>query len=129
MKRLTILHDTGCAFCRRCVAWLKTQPKYLELEFLAVDSPLVANRYPGLKTELLKKELTVVDDEGGVYYAENAYVICLYALRTYREWSVRLSNPAARPLVRRAMHAVTEHRHALSELFRNHELGHRRQSG
>lgn len=117
MKRLTILHDPDCAFCRRCVEWLKAQPKYLELEFLVVDSPLVESRYPGLKAELLKKELTVVDDEGGVYYGENAYVISLYALRRYREWSIRLSNPRARPFVRKALHAVTEHRHTLSELF------------
>lgn len=117
MKRLTILHDTSCPFCCRCVEWLKAQPKYLELEFLAADSTLVEYRYPGLKTEFLKKELTVIDDAGGVYYGENAYVICLYALRKYRHWSVRLNNPGARPFVRKALQAVTEHRHILSELF------------
>lgn len=117
MKRLTILHDTSCAFCRRCVEWLKAQPKYLELEFIPADSSLVEYRYPELKTEFLKKELTVIDDEGGVYYGENAYVICLYALRKYRKWSVRLGNPGTRPFVRKALQAVTEQRHTLSELF------------
>lgn len=117
MQRLTILHDTGCAFCRRCVAWLKEQPKYLEMEFLPLDAPLVRQRFPELNAALLKSELTVVDDEGGVYYGENAYVICLYGLRDYREWSARLSRPGARPFVRKALHAVTQHRHTLSELF------------
>lgn len=117
MQRLTILHDPDCAFCRRCVEWLKEQRQSLELEFLPVDSALVLKRFPELKTALLKSELTVVDDEGGVYYGENAYVICLYALRDYREWSVRLSRPGARPFVRKALHAVTQHRHTLSELF------------
>lgn len=117
MERLTILHDRDCGFCRRCVEWLKAQPKHLELEFLPADSPLVAQRFPELKRALLKSELTVIDDEGGVYYSENAYVICLYALRDYREWSIRLSHPGARPFVRKALNAVTQHRHTLSELF------------
>lgn len=117
MERLTILYDTDCAFCRHCVEWLRGQESYLELEFLPADSPLTMQRFPELKEADLKSELTVIDDEGGVYYGENAYVICLYALHNYREWSCRLSKPGARPFVRKALHAVTQHRHTLSELF------------
>ncbi len=117
MKRLTILHDDSCGFCRRCVAWLKEQPKYLELEFLSLDSDLARKRFPELQRPFLKGELTVVDDEGGVYYGNDAYVISLYALREYRAMSARLSHPAVRPFVRKALDGVTRHRHKLSELF------------
>ncbi len=117
MQRLTILYDSSCAFCQRCVAWLQKQPKYIELEFLPAGSDLAAKRFPELNRSLLKTELTVVDNEGGVYYGDNAYVICLYALRDYRNWSIRLGDPANRPFVRKALNAVTQHRHTLSELF------------
>ena len=117
MKRLTVLYDSNCAFCRRCVTWLQAQPQYLELEFIPADSPFAAKRFPELSNTPLQAELTVVDDEGGVYVGESAYVMCLYALRDYRAWSIRLGDPANRPFVRKALNAVTRNRRTLSELF------------
>ncbi|MCB0713557.1 MAG: DUF393 domain-containing protein [Ignavibacteriae bacterium] len=117
MKRLTILHDDRCAFCRRCVEWLRGQPKYLDFEFLPLESELTRERFPELRRSILGGELTVIDDEGGVYYGNDAYIICLYGLREYRAISARLSHPAVRPFVRRALNSVTQHRHTLSELF------------
>lgn len=117
MKRLTILHDETCAFCRRCVTWLKEQPKYLDLEFLPLGSELARKRFPELRRSILRGELTVIDDEGGVYYGNDAYIIALYALQEYRQTSIRLSHPALRPFVRKALSSVTRHRHTFSELF------------
>lgn len=117
MQRLTILFDPSCNFCRRCVEWLREQPAHLELEFLPGDSDLASSRFPELDPTRLKTELTVVDDMGGVYLGDDAYLICLYALQEYRGWSIRLSSPINRPFVRTALGAVTRHRHTLSELF------------
>ena len=47
-------------------------------------------------------ELVVVDDSGGVYRNGSAWIMCLYALREYREWSLRLATPALFPLARQA---------------------------
>ena len=131
MKNITVLYDASCAFCRRCVAWLQNplktpvptpsmlqnQPQYLEMIFIPAQSEEARSRYPGLSRQHTVNELTVVDDAGGVYYGERAYLMCLYALEEYREMSVRLSAPAIAPFVKRAFGALTSSRHTLSQLF------------
>lgn len=117
MERLTILFDPSCGFCRHCVEWLRAQPGYLELEFLPGDSELARSRFPELDPVRPRTELTVVDDMGGVYLGEDAYLICLYALQEYRDWAIRLNSPINRPFVRTALGAVTRYRRTLSELF------------
>ena len=59
----------------------------------------------------------VMSDEGGIYVGEKAWLICLYALRHYRGWSVKLSAPALRPLARRICLLVSHNRLKLSELM------------
>ena len=117
MNSLTVLYDASCGFCRRCVAWLKEQPRFLHLKFVPSQSEEARRLFPGIRSELAVNELTVVDDSGGVYYGERAYLMCLYALSEYREWSIRLSEPALRPFVKRAFGALTSSRHTLSALF------------
>jgi predicted DCC family thiol-disulfide oxidoreductase YuxK len=117
MNSITVLYDASCAFCRRCVAWLQNQPHFLKMIFIPSQSEEARYLYPGLSREHTANELTVVDDSGGVYYGERAYLMCLYALKEYREMSVRLSAPAVAPFVKRAFGALTSSRHTLSQLF------------
>ena len=117
MNSITVLYDGSCAFCRHCVAWLQNQPHYLEMIFIPSQSEEARYLYPGLEREHTTNELTVVDDGGGVYYGERAYLMCLYALQEYREMSLRLSAPEIAPFVKRAFGVVTSSRHTLSQLF------------
>jgi len=55
-----------------------------------------------------------VSDEGGVYREGDAWLMCLYALEEYREWSLRLSEPALRPLARQAFSLLSRSRGAVS---------------
>jgi predicted DCC family thiol-disulfide oxidoreductase YuxK len=116
MRSLTVLYDADCAFCVRCAAWLGKQPQYVPLDLLNLDSPRA--KAFALPEGAKAGELTVIDDEGGVYTGNQAYLICLYALREYREWSVRLVSPALWPLARRAMGWVTHNRRNLSRFFK-----------
>ncbi len=115
MRSLTVLYDADCAFCVRCAEWLHAQPQYIPLDLInrdsrrALDIPLPAPAKVG--------ELTVIDDAGGIYTGNQAYLICLYALKEYREWSARLVSPALWPLARRAMEWVTDNRKNLSLFF------------
>jgi predicted DCC family thiol-disulfide oxidoreductase YuxK len=118
MHSLTVLYDPDCVFCLRCAAWLAAQPKYLSLELTPLDSPRAKALAPALPERAKTGDLTVIDDEGGVYTGNQAYLICLYALRDYREWSGRLVNPALWPLARRAMDWVTNNRGTLSRFFK-----------
>ena len=119
MRRLTVLYDASCGFCRRCRQWLLAQPKLLELEFVAGRSEEAARRFPQLTPEDVVDELVVVSDEGGVYRGARAWIMCLYALTNYREWSLRLARPALLPFARRAFEAISRNRQRLSRLLRS----------
>ena len=106
MKKLYVLYDAECGICQRCRVWLIRQRAYFELHFIPLQSSEVAWRFPGLKEwpELdLREKLVVIGDEGAVYQGQSAWIMCLYALRDYREWSLRLADPALLPLARAAV--------------------------
>jgi len=117
MKKLTVLYDDLCGFCTRCRFWLERQPKFVELEFVAAGSPEARRRFPEL--EGTTEELVAVSDEGDVYRGSHAWILCLYALRDYREWSFRLSQPALLPLARQAFELLSRNRNTLSRLLRS----------
>jgi predicted DCC family thiol-disulfide oxidoreductase YuxK len=114
MRSLTALYDARCGFCARCRRWLEAQRKWIAMEFLPAGSVQARAWFPGLAHPDPPEELVVVDDEGGVYRGSDAWILCLYALEDYREWSVRLARPALRPLARVAFEWFSRHRQALS---------------
>ena len=114
MRLLSVLYDPTCGFCVRCRHWLESQPKLVELEFLPAGSRTAARLFPSLVTSGRPEELIVVDDEGGVYRGADAWVMCLYALHDYREWSLRLAQPAWRPWARAVFEWVSRRRGVLS---------------
>ncbi len=114
MKTLHVLYDAECALCGRCRRWLERQPAFVELRFLALQSPETACRFPGIEQFHPREQLLVVSDEGAVYQGEHAWVMCLWALREYREWSQRLASPALLPFARRACELVSGHRLKIS---------------
>ena len=116
ISKLYVLYDAECGFCTRCALWLSAQRRHVRLECLPHDSTWLAELFPGLR-KLPKAELTVVDDEGGVYYGTNAWLMSLWALDEYRAWSVRLSSPTLRPFAREAFELVSSNRRNLSALF------------
>jgi predicted DCC family thiol-disulfide oxidoreductase YuxK len=118
MKRLYVLYDADCALCLRCRVWLAQQPAYVELRFIPQQSPEVTCRFPGIERLGLGEELLVVSDEGGVYRGGTAWIMCLYALREYREWSMRLAHPALLPLARRICELISENRLRLSSFLK-----------
>lgn len=114
MRRLFVLYDERCGLCSWARRWLLRQPAYLELSFVAAGSPLAARLFPGLASPGTPEELVVVDDVGGVYRNGSAWVMCLYALQEYREWSLRLASPALFPLARQAFALVSRQRGRVS---------------
>lgn len=117
MKRLYVLYDAECGLCRRCRDWLRRQPAYIELKFVAFQSPEAEFRLPGIGAMKPDEQLLVVSDTGEVYKGAYAWVMCLYALRDYREWSQRLASPALLPWARRICELVSENRLSISRLF------------
>ncbi len=118
MQTLYVLFDQECGLCRRCRRWLERQPAFVELRFVALQSPEIADRFPGVEEQFHPREqLVVVSDEGAVYQGSHAWIMCLWALREYREWSQRLASPVLLPWARRACELVSENRLSLSAWF------------
>ena len=113
MRSLTVLYDDDCGFCRSARRWLQREPQYVPLRLVAAGSPLAAQLFPTLSAEATRQEITVVSDEGGVYRGHRAWLVCLWALRNYRELSLRLAKPAMLPLVRTVVATAARRRHFL----------------
>lgn len=117
MKSLYILYDAECSVCRNCSRWLQKQPAFVELKPIPLQSPQTPNRFPGIDKLNLRKDLVVITDEGDLYQGAPAWIMCLYALKAYREWAFRLSEPELLPFARRICTLISDHRLKLSNWF------------
>ena len=70
--------------------------------------------FPDLSSPDAVDDLVVVSDDGGVYREARAWIMCLYALEEYREWSVRLAQPLFFPLARQTFALISTGRQRLS---------------
>jgi hypothetical protein len=104
IRRLTIFYDAGCPVCVRCREWMEGQPAYVELAFIPRDTP---HRW---RLPPVGDELVVVSDGGEMWMGPAAFLVCLWALRDWREWSYRLSGPTLQPLAERFFHALSSKR-------------------
>ena len=110
MQTLTVLYDARCKLCSRARAWLEAQPTYVALEFVAAGSAEARSRYPELDHDATMSDLTAVSDAGDVYAGAAGWLMCLWALRDYRAWSLTLSSPALMPQAQRFIAWVSRNR-------------------
>jgi predicted DCC family thiol-disulfide oxidoreductase YuxK len=108
MNRLTILYDASCPICVRCAHWLAREPSYLPLELLSSSSEDALRRYG--EVPWLGAELVVVSDSGEVWAGPAAFIVALWALRDYREWSYRLSGESFSKMAERFFVALSHRR-------------------
>ena len=113
---LTILYDPSCGLCRRVHDWLEGQPKFIELVLIPVKSDQAMRRFPHLDHTPTLNDLTVVSDQGAVYYGPKAWLMVLWALCRYREWSYRLASPELLPTTRKVVSLVSQHRYQISRV-------------
>jgi len=111
---LTVLYDSACGFCVSCRQWMESQPSFVPLRFLPARGALARKTFPELAGPEWRDDLIVVSDEGGVYPGADGWLLCLWALEAYREWSLRLAKPALRPLARQAFDLLSRNRKAVS---------------
>jgi predicted DCC family thiol-disulfide oxidoreductase YuxK len=116
-SELTVLFDPGCALCRRCCDWMLRQPTFVKLSFVPCTGEQARARYGDLPW--LGDELIVVGDRGEVWVGPAAFLLCLWALVRYREWSYRLAAPAFAPLAERFFLMISDQRRAISAMFRH----------
>ena len=118
MPGLTVLYDPHCGLCRRVHEWLEGQPKLVPLLLVPVKSHEARSRFPMLDHEPTVNDLTVISDEGHVYFGPKAWLMVLWALCRYREWSYRLATPELLPTTRRVVSLISQHRYQISRSAR-----------
>ena len=116
MEKLYVLYDATCGVCVRARGWMGRQPALVALEFVSAGSPVARMLFPELASAT--EELTVVSDEGEVWRGTAAWLMCLWALTEYREWSERLASPALEPFARQAFELLSRNRKTLSDWLR-----------
>ncbi len=115
MDLLYVLYDPRCGLCSWAKRWMRRQVALVNLRFIPARSPLAERLFPGLdRAGLAPQELVVVSDQGAVYRDDSAWIMCLFALEDYREWSFRLSHPLLRPLARQAFTLLSKQRSRVS---------------
>jgi len=114
MSSLTLLYDPECGLCRRVHGWLAEQPKLVELKMIPIKTDAARRRYPQLNHDLTAQDLTVISNEGAVYFGPKAWLMVLWALSRYREWAYRLATPQLLPTTRRVVSMISEHRYQIS---------------
>lgn len=113
MNKLIVFYDADCPLCRRCRAWVRDQPAYLRVEFWPLQGLETRRMFPDLVAYQPDQSLVVYTDEGAVYRGSGAWLIVLWALRNWREWSYRLARPELRPHVQRFWNWVSANRTTL----------------
>lgn len=111
---ITILYDAACGLCRFSKDWIRRQAPLVGLKFLAAGSAEAQRAFP----QLSPGELAVVADTGEVWLGNHGWIVCLWALRDYRDLAFRLTSPALLLLSREAFIAVSRNRLALSSMLR-----------
>lgn len=116
MKALTVLYDSDCGLCNRAHQWLAEQSKLVELKFVPCASDEARRRYPQLDHELTKTDLTVVSDAGWVYFGPKAWLMVLWALARYRDWSYRLAAPELLPTTKKVVSVISQNRYQIGRI-------------
>jgi predicted DCC family thiol-disulfide oxidoreductase YuxK len=111
---ITIVYDAACGLCTRTKDWIIEQAPLVGLQFVASGSAEARRRFPQLPAD----ELAVVANTGEVWLGNHAWIVCLWALRGYRDLAFRLTSPLLLQMVREAFAVVSKNRSALSSLLR-----------
>lgn len=122
MNQLIAFYDIHCDMCCACRKWILKEPAYLPIRFVAYQSNRARELFPDIDSFDPAGEIIVLADTGAVYRGGKGWIMCLYALRNYREWALRMAQPALLPLAKKLCHLVSKNRHSLSVLFRDRNL-------
>src|SRR5688500_1308279 len=108
MRRITVLYDEACPLCVRCRSWMEREAAFVEVDFLGSSSPEARQRSGAVPW--LGAELVVAADDGRVWAGPAAFLVCLWALEDWREWSYRLSGDSLSAMAERFFVSLSSRR-------------------
>ena len=111
---LTVLYDEACSVCRACRHSMESQSQLVPVTFVAARSEEARRRFPDLDHAKTVDEITVVSDDGSVFRGDDAFILCLWAMRNTRHLAEEVAN-GRNPWVVRALLGATGLLRALSK--------------
>ncbi len=115
MRGMLVLYDSACPFCVRCREWLEARAQIVPLAFLCCRSLDARRRYGAI--EGLGRDLVVVDDDGRAWSGAAAFVMCLWALESFRWIASLCASELGWPVARGAFDWVSRERGWLSGMI------------
>jgi hypothetical protein len=100
MSRLTVYYDARCGLCCAVRDWLDHQPQLVPVE--CRPQPRASD------------DLRVEADTGETWTGDSAWLVVLWALAAYREWSYRLASPLLLPTARTLFATLSAYRGPIS---------------
>lgn len=113
VESICVVYDQACGLCTGVKAWIKRQVPLVRVEFTASGSADAQRRFPGLPAG----ELAVISGTGDVWLGNSAWIVCLWALRDYRSWALRLCSPLLLTMAREAFAVISQHHGELSGML------------
>lgn len=101
---LVVYYDDACGLCRRVAVWLTAQEQLVPIT--CVPAQHAAGGGCPIRLEALLAQVTVIASDGAIYRGTKAWIVCLWALRAYRAWSLRMATPRWRPLAERLFASI-----------------------
>lgn len=103
MKNLKVYFDGRCGLCVAMVRWLGRQRQLVPLHCVP--------KHAGVD------DLVVVADSGEYWRGDSVWLMVLWALDDYRQWSYRLGSPTLLPLARQMFTTISGNRHQAAMWF------------
>ena len=100
MNGLTVYYDARCGLCCAVRDWIGRQRQLVPVT--CVPKPDAMD------------ELVVLADTGQFWSGDSAWLMVLWALADYREWSYRLAGPLLLPMARGIFAQLSRYRGALT---------------
>lgn len=100
MTKLIVFYDARCGLCCAVRDWIAGQDTFLPVECRPKADDMA--------------ELVVVADSGEMWSGDTAWLMVLWALVDYRDWSYRLASPLLLPAARTLFAQVSKNRGSLS---------------
>jgi predicted DCC family thiol-disulfide oxidoreductase YuxK len=100
MNALVVYYDSRCGLCLAMRDWIGRQRQLVPVECRPKSDDI--------------DELVVAADTGEVWSGDTAWLMVLWALVAYREWSYRLADPLLLPTARTFFASVSKYRGSLS---------------
>src|SRR5439155_11147342 len=108
VTRITIVYDATCPLCVRCAEWIATEPQFVSVELLPSQSERATARYGAVPW--LGQELVAVSDDGAVWAGPAAFLVALWTLERWREWSYVMSGDTFSKMAERFFYALSHKR-------------------